>query len=116
MPDSMLIAIATTLATRAAGSLFDLVKAKLTRRGSKDVAVLDAAVAAGPESAEAGQLAEALEVARQEDGEFAEQLREEWQKIISVQAGTGSVTQTISGTVTGKVVQARDIQGGITFN
>ncbi|HEV3361777.1 MAG TPA: hypothetical protein VG247_33580 [Pseudonocardiaceae bacterium] len=116
MPDSMLIAIATTLATKAAGTLFDLVKAKLSRRGSKEVATLDAAVAAGPDSAEVGQLAEVLDAAQQEDGEFAEQLREEWQKIISVQAGSGSVTQTITGTVTGNAVQARDIQGGITFN
>jgi hypothetical protein len=116
MPEPMLIAIATTLATKAAGSLFDLVKAKLAKRGNKDVAALEAAVEAGPESAEVGQLAEVLDAAQQEDGEFAEQLREEWQKIISVQAGSGSVTQTISGNVTGKVVQARDIQGGITFN
>lgn len=116
MPEPMLIAIASTLATKAAGSLFDLVKAKLAKRGGKEAAVLDAAVEAGPESAEVGQLAEALGAAQREDGEFAEQLREEWQKIISVQAGSGSVTQTISGNVTGKVVQARDIQGGITFN
>lgn len=116
MPEPMLIAIATTLATKTAGTLFDLVKAKFAKRGGKDVAVLDAAVEAGPASAEVGQLAEALDMAQQEDGEFAEQLREEWQKIISVQAGSGSVTQTISGNVTGKVVQARDIQGGITFN
>jgi hypothetical protein len=114
MPEPMLIAIATTLATKAAGSLFDLVKAKLSRR--KEVATLDAAVAAGPESAEVEQLAEVLDAARQEDGEFAEQLREEWRKIISVQAGSGSVTQTITGNVTGNAVQARDIQGGITFN
>lgn len=116
MPEPMLIAIATTLATKAAGTLFDLVKAKLSRRGSKEVATLDAAIAAGPGSAEVGQLAEALDAARQEDGEFAERLHEEWQKIISVQAGSGSLTQTITGNVTGKVVQARDIQGGITFN
>jgi hypothetical protein len=109
----MLIAIATTLATKAAGTLFDLVKAKLGKRGSKDVAVLDAAVAAGPESAEVGQLAEVLDAAQQEDPGFAEQLRTEWR---AVQAGSGDVTQTVSGKVSGNVVQARDIQGGITFN
>ncbi|HJP75073.1 MAG TPA: hypothetical protein VJ914_12435 [Pseudonocardiaceae bacterium] len=113
MPEPMLIAIATTLATKAAGSLFDLVKAKLGKRGGKDVAVLDAAVAAGPESAEVGQLAEVLDVARQEDPGFAEQLRTEWR---AVQAGTGDVSQWVSGKVSGNVVQARDIQGGITFN
>ena len=113
MPDSMLIAIATTLATKAAGSLFDLVKAKLDKRGSKDVAVLDAAVEAGPESAEVGELAEVLDAAWQEDPEFAEELRTQWR---AVQSGSGDVHQSISGKVSGNVVQARDIQGGITFN
>lgn len=115
MPEPMLIAIATTLATKAAGSLFDLVKAKLAKRGGKDVAALDAAIDAGPESAEVTELAEVLEAAQQEDPAFAEQLREEWREL-SIQAGSGNVTQTISGNVSGKVVQARDIQGGITFN
>ncbi|HEY4018896.1 MAG TPA: hypothetical protein VGM75_09435 [Pseudonocardiaceae bacterium] len=115
MPDSMLIAIATTLVTKAAGSLFDLVRAKLAKRGGKDVAALDAAVAAGPESAEVTELVEVLDAAQQEDPVFAEQLREEY-RAISIQAGTGNITQTISGNVSGKVVQARDIQGGITFN
>ncbi|HEX4221241.1 MAG TPA: hypothetical protein VHZ97_02630 [Pseudonocardiaceae bacterium] len=114
MPDSMLIAIATTLVTKAAGSLFDLVKAKLAQRGGTDVAVLDAAVAAGPESVEAKELADVLDAAQQEDPAFAERLRQEYHAI-SV-AGTGNITQTISGNVSGKVVQARDIQGGITFN
>lgn len=116
MPDSMLIAIASTLATKAAGSLFDLVKTKLAQRGGKDVAVLDAAVAAGPESAEATELAEVLDTAQQEDPEFAEQLREEYRVVISIQTGRGNITQTISGNVSGNVVQARDIQGGINFN
>jgi hypothetical protein len=115
MPDSMLIEIATTLVTKAAGSLFELVKAKLAQRGGQDVAVLDAAIAAGPESAEAGELVEVLDAAQQEDPAFAEQLREEYRIVISIK-GTGNVTQTISGNVSGKVVQARDIQGGITFN
>ena len=114
MPEPMLIAVATTLATKAAGALFDLVKAKLSKRGSADVAALEAAAGAAPESAEVGRLAQVLEVAQQEDGEFAEQLRAEWQKF--TQASTGSVTQTISGTVNGHVVQAQNIQGGITFN
>lgn len=113
MPEPMLIAIATTLATKAAGSLFDLVKAKLSKRGSKDVAVLDAAVQAGPESPEVSQLAEVLDVAQHEDPGFAGQLRTEWR---AVQAGSGSVSQSVSGMVSGNVVQARDIQGGVTFH
>ena len=113
MPDSMLIAIATTLATKAAGSLFDLVKSKFGKRGAKDVAVLDAAAAAGPESPEVGELAAALDAAVADDPAFAEQLRTEWR---AVQAGSGDVHQSITGNVSGRVVQARDIQGGITFN
>lgn len=113
MPEPMLIAIATTLATKAAGSLFDLVKAKLARRGSKDMAVLDAAVDAGPESPAVGELAQVLDAAAQEDPAFAEQLRTQWR---AVQAGTGDVHQSITGNVSGRVIQARDIQGGITFN
>lgn len=113
MPDSMLIAIATTLATKAAGSLFDLVKAKLGKRGAKDAAALEAATNAGPESPAVGELAEVLDAAVVDDPEFAEQLRTEWR---SVQSGSGDVHQSITGNVSGRVVQARDIQGGITFN
>ena len=114
MPDSMLIAIATTLATKAAGSLFDLVKSKFGKRGAKDVAVLDAAAAAGPESPEVGELAAALDAAVADDPAFAEQLRTQWRAVQTT--GTGDVHQTITGNVGGRVIQARDIQGGITFN
>ena len=113
MPDSMLIAIATTLATKAAGSLFDLVKAKLGKRGGKGAAALDAAVAAGPESPEVGELAAALDAAVVDDPAFAEELRTQWH---AVQSGSGDVHQSITGNVSGRVIQARDIQGGITFN
>ncbi|PRY35417.1 hypothetical protein, partial [Umezawaea tangerina] len=54
-----------------------------------------------------------LERAEQADPEFAKRLRSEWEKTTVTQ--TGHVTNQISGTVHGKVLQAGDIQGGVTF-
>ena len=62
-------------------------------------------------------LAELLDEAAAADPGFADQLREwfeESQRVVDG-GGTGNVRNEVSGQVSGSVVQARDITGGINF-
>jgi hypothetical protein len=114
MPEPILIAIATTLAAKGAQSLYDLVKKKFAdRREAK--AALEAAEGATPGSPEVQALATQLQQAEAEDPQFATELRQQWNSFSVQQADHGAVNNQISGNVSGKVVQARDIQGGISF-
>jgi hypothetical protein len=108
MPEPILISIATALATKAATGLYDLVKKKFSK-DPKAAAELEAAQPDKPETIAA--VAERLEAAEQADPEFAAALRAEWTQ----HADNGGVNNQISGTVHGKVVQARDIHGNISF-
>lgn len=113
MPEPILISIATTLATKTATSLYDLVKKKFADRKDR-LAALEAAQSADPASVEA--LATELDRAGQNDPAFAEALLSEWTATqVNEHATENAVNNRFSGTATGHVVQARDIQGGISF-
>jgi hypothetical protein len=114
MPEPVLVAIAAALAGKAAHSLYDLVKRKFSGR-KQAIAALEAAKGAEPDSAEVQVLAAELERVEAEDPQFATELREVWREASVQQADHGSVINQISGNVDGKVVQARDIKGDITF-
>lgn len=109
MPEPVLISIAAALASRSAFSLYKLVKAKFAH-DPEATAVLEAAEGASDGSPQVKQLQDKLTAARDSDPVFAEQLNREWE-----QAKTGGVVNIISGKVSGKVVQARDIHGDISF-
>jgi hypothetical protein len=112
MPEPVLVAIAAAIAGKSAGTLYDLVKRKF--RGKRDAeTVLDAAEGAPVDSAEVAALSEELAAADRSDPEFSSELRSTWQEM--AQAGGDGVVNQISGTVSGKVVQARDIEGGVSF-
>ncbi|HEX7660402.1 MAG TPA: hypothetical protein VF444_13080 [Pseudonocardiaceae bacterium] len=121
MTDPILGAVAAALATKAVTGLYDFVKNAFARRGrtaKQDTAALEAARGAAADSPQVEALATVLTRAAAEDPEFAEGLRVQWQLVaqqVSQDAETGGVTNSISGTVTGNVVQARDIDGGIHF-
>jgi hypothetical protein len=104
MPDTVLVEIAAALAAKASDSLYDLVRNAFKGR-KKAVQALDAADGAAPDSPLLVALARELELAETSDQRFAEQLRAEWSGVVN----------RITGTVTGNVVQARDIHGDITF-
>jgi hypothetical protein len=111
VPDHILMSIAVALATRSVNSLFDLVKQHFANR-QEAAAALEAAQGAGEGSTEAATLARHLEQAVVEDPVFAADLRQMWQH---ANPGRGSVVNQIAGNVSGKVVQARDINGNVTF-
>lgn len=109
MPEPVLLSIAASLATRAVAGLYELVR----NRFADDpvaTAVLAAADGAPADSPQVTALGAVLERATEADPAFAEALRREHE------AGqSGQVINSISGTVTGTAVQARDIHGGISF-
>jgi hypothetical protein len=111
VPEPILVAIAAALAAKSATSLYDLVKRKLTGRGEAEAA-LEAAEGAPPDSPEVTALATHLASVETEDPAFSEELRHTWQQ---VSASQGGVVNQITGDVSGKVVQARDIKGDISF-
>lgn len=115
MVDPILISIAGTLATKATDTLYQLVKSAFSRH---EKAALALAAAAGEEPASTPVLALAERLAQVEaaEPEFKKQLRAEWAKVATTQtADHGGVTNTITGNVSGTVVQARDITGGVNL-
>ncbi|PPK64098.1 hypothetical protein V5P93_006338 [Actinokineospora auranticolor] len=115
MPEPVLVSIAAALAAKSVTSLYDLVKARFAKRGEA-AAALTAAEGAAPDSPQVVALAGELERAAQEDPHFAQELRSLWGVESSgQQAAHGGVVNQITGNVSGKVLQARDIEGGVSF-
>jgi len=115
MPEPVLISIAAALASRTVVGLYKLVKAKFAD-DPEATAVLEAAEGAAEDSPAVGKLRDKLAKAEAEDAEFAQKLREEWKLSAGAQhAESGGIVNSVTGTVSGKVVQARDVQGGISL-
>jgi hypothetical protein len=106
MLDPVLMSIATDLATKAASGLYDLVVARFRNRPDAQRA-LEAARGAAPYSPPVQALATRLAEVAAEDPEFDRAMRT-W-------ADHGGVVNQITGNVSGKVVQARDITGNISL-
>ncbi|RSM76446.1 hypothetical protein DL991_24845 [Amycolatopsis sp. WAC 01375] len=114
MPEPVLISLAAALAARSVAGLYKLVKEKFSE-DPEATAALEAAEGAAEDSAEVRALATRLSTAEAEDPDFSERLHREWDKAGGNRAETGGVVNTVSGTVSGKVVQARDVHGNISF-
>lgn len=115
MPEPVLISIAAAAAGRAVTGLYKLIKAKFAD-DPEATAVFEAAEGTAEDSQEVRKLAATLEKKQQADPMFGEQLRDEWERASVVQrAESAGVTNQISGNVSGKVLQARDIHGDISF-
>lgn len=114
MVDSVLLEIAGTLAAKATGTLYELVRSTFSRH-RKAAATLELAEGEAPDSTPVLALAERLAEVEAAEPDFGPALRDEWAKVASVTqtADHGGVTNSISGTVSGNVVQARDITGGV---
>lgn len=112
MTDPIWMSVATTLATKAAGTLFDLVKQRFGKHPERTRA-LAAASGAAPDSAAVGTLAEALAATEREEPGFGEELRVALTKVdVHTEIDRRNV---VTGTVTGNVVQAGEVHGGIHF-
>ncbi len=94
--------------------LYHLVKARFADN-PEATAALEAAAGAAEDSPEVRELGRVLERTSEQDPEFAEQLRTEWERFTaSGHAQTGGVVNQVSGQVN-KLVQARDIHGGVNL-
>lgn len=115
MSDPVLVSIAAAIAGKAAVSVYEFVKQRFAGRRAA-AAVLETADGAAPDSAEVRALSEALAAAEKADPEFGVVLRSLWHaESVAQQADRGGVANQIAGSVSGKVVQARDIQGGVSL-
>ncbi|WP_026422551.1 hypothetical protein [Actinokineospora inagensis] len=115
MPEPVMVSIAAAVAGKSVGALYELVKAKLGRKADA-AAVLVAADGKDPGSTEVTALATELETAERADPDFAERLRDQWAvDAARLHADQGGVVNQITGNVSGKVLQARDIHGGVSF-
>ncbi|MGM1065553.1 hypothetical protein [Saccharothrix sp. Mg75] len=111
MPEPMLVSIAASLAARTASTLYDLVRTRFA--GDPEAAGALVAADGQPEgSSQVAALGEALERTAAADPGFAEALGREYGSVTQ----TGRVVNHISGTVHGNVLQAGDIQGGVSFS
>ncbi|MEV4756869.1 hypothetical protein AB0J86_17390 [Micromonospora sp. NPDC049559] len=126
MTDPVMLAVATAVATKAAEGLTEggrsalaalvrLVRGRL--RDHDESAVLDSAEAEPADDDRVGHLAAALERAASRDPRFADELGRLWRGLRETgsTAVDGGVVNQASGPVSGTVVQARDVQGGIVF-
>ena len=111
MPDPILVSIAAALAAKTATSLYDLVKRQFAGRKEAEAA-LDAAEVRRTDSPDVTALAAHLATEETDDPRFGEEMRRIWQHTTATQGG---VVNQITGNVSGKVVQARDITGDIKF-
>jgi hypothetical protein len=115
MPEPILVSIAAALAGKGASALYDVVKKKFAGSPEATAALADAQDGA-PGSAHVHALADVLAHAESSDPEFAADLRAVWGQVsVQQQAGNACVANQISGTVSGKILQARDIEGGVSF-
>ncbi|AHI00505.1 hypothetical protein GCM10010174_64080 [Kutzneria viridogrisea] len=125
--DPILVTIAGALVKEAVkpavAALVKRVRAKFGK-GTAEEDVLEAALESPDNEKAVQRLANRLAEAERSDPEFGGELRELWEtakvEITLAQntqvASSGGVNNSITGTVHGKVVQARDITGGITFH
>lgn len=114
MVDPILISIAGTLAARATGTLYELVKSTFSRH-PKAAAALAAAADEDADSTPVLALAERLATVEEAEPEFKKQLRAAWANTTTQTADGGGVTNSIIGDMSGNVVQARDISGDVSF-
>ena len=99
----------------ALGKLVNLVKQRFAGDDAAQHALTEAEKA--PDNADqVTELAKQIERLAAEDPKFAEQLRDAWsQTSVQLHAETGGIVNEVSGNAAGHLVQARDIEGGVSF-
>jgi len=127
----LLTTVAVTLATKTAEGLaaggraaFEALMRLVRRRFQDPESVSSESVQAAlaeagtdsPENERIAVLRQALARAIADDSGFEAELRDRWSALSPhLNASAGDVINSVSGTVLGNVVQARDVHGGISF-
>ncbi|MET8997385.1 hypothetical protein [Amycolatopsis sp. NPDC004169] len=115
MPEPVLISIAAALASRSVVGLYKLVKRKFSD-DPEATTILEAAEGAAEDAPALKKLQEKLADAQAKDPAFGKELHEEWERAQAVnKAEANGTVNSVTGYVSGNVVQAREIQGGVSF-
>lgn len=124
MTDPIAASVVSALITGTSAAVSDGTRSLLTklaallrdrfRRKPSEVGVLEAAIAKPDDPAARQRLVALLEKHLRDDAEFAEALRRIWAERHA--ARSDEITNVVTGTVYGSVVQARDVSGGITLH
>lgn len=124
MADPLTTSIAAAVATGATTALADGVRSLVTRlatvirdrlqRDPSDQDALDAATRDPGDTTAVRRLADLLEQRMRDDPGFEDRVRTLWSEI-SV-ASHDKISNVVTGTVHGSVIQARDVHGGIAIN
>lgn len=126
MTESIMAAVATALTTwgttaftesgrAAAGSLISLLRDRFGR-GTAEREIVEDVLAGSADADAALRLARILEHAAEKDRQFGNDVSDCWRRISApVHASDGGVANSIEGGVSGSVVQARDVYGGISI-
>jgi hypothetical protein len=124
--EEILAAVALTLATKSSEALAEggravfaalvrLVKRRFQGDDTAQTALAEAEADPSDDTRIQSLRAE-LEQAAAEDTAFDHELRRLWQDLTPyLQAGSDGVVNSVSGSVSGNLVQARDVQGSISF-
>jgi hypothetical protein len=107
VPEPVLVAVATAVASKAALDLYGLVKGRFEHDRDASGALEDAS--RGDERA-IEALAEHLERVERLDPEFGRAVRAAWQAEVG-----GRVANTVVGDVVGKSFQGRDVHGDVNL-
>lgn len=123
MDDPILTAIAVAMSTRAAEGLAEAGReafaslVRLVRRKAEKHRSLRTSLTIERAHSAAGDrvvaLRRALADAAAQDAHFDQELRRRWELFHQATLRADAVTNTVSGSVDGPVVQARDIFGGV---
>lgn len=98
----------------AVSSLIDFLRDRFRRDPAGHKVIEDALYQPSPDAAH--RLAELLDRETQRDAAFGAEFRARWERTdAAVTAALGGVANSISGHVSGPVVQARDVHGDISF-
>lgn len=127
MPEPITMSIAAALVGGVSAALSDGTRALVTklgslvrerlRRNASDDDLLESMLRAPPDDTSVRRLAELLDQRMREDPQLAGELRSAWREVAAaMEAEPDSVANRVNGPVHGSVVQARDVQGGITFH
>jgi hypothetical protein len=125
--DPVMVTIATTLVAWATTTLADHAKVQVAslvsllrdrfRGDPPAAAVVEAAIEGGGDEETTSRLAQLLETESSDDPGFGEHLRALWTSAAQeINALRGDNANVVVGDVSGSVVQARDIHGGVSFD
>lgn len=113
--DPFFVSVTAALVGKAVGSLYETVRKRL-QGDTTATQELERVTSGQATESELEGFARLLQETATSDGQFKADLEVEFgRQVAGSSAGDDAVSNVIGGNVSGKVVQARDIDGGVRF-